>query len=80
MIDPTDGCPDCGTVDRTHAVDCDHVSDEIPAGEHTRETKTAIGDPCDTCEGPCRYGHCPECGGHSEHNYGCANLARQDRR
>lgn len=31
----------------------------------------AIGDHCWVCDGRCRYGQCPDCGGHSEHNYGC---------
>lgn len=37
-------------------------------------TITNIGDPCDICDGPCRYGNCDRCGGHSEHNVGCDTL------
>lgn len=34
----------------------------------------SIGDPCDICEGPCRFGNCLSCGGHSEHNAGCPEI------
>lgn len=26
MYDPTDGCPECGTVSATHAEDCDYLN------------------------------------------------------
>lgn len=25
LLDPTDGCPDCGTIDRNHDSDCEHA-------------------------------------------------------
>lgn len=37
-------------------------------------TMKVISDPCDICEGPCRYGNCLTCGGHSEHNVGCSEI------
>lgn len=41
-------------------------------------TTTTIdpGDACDICAGPCLYGNCKFCGGHSEHNHGCRTLPR----
>lgn len=32
------------------------------------------GEQCGVCEGPCRYGTCGDCGGHSEHNSGCPRI------
>lgn len=31
MYDPTDGCPDCGTLDSHHAEDCEHLARQARA-------------------------------------------------
>ena len=50
------------------------VGGVIPSGVlkgRTLATARRVGDACGVCEGPCRYGNCSRCGGHSEHNAGC---------
>jgi len=76
-MNPDDGCRHCGTTDSTHLSDCPSRRREL-AGAGPRP-KSARGAPCDVCEGPCRYGHCAECGGHSEHNWGCPQTATGER-
>jgi len=76
VLSPDDGCPSCGTTDRHHAPECNYVRTRMK----TRDSgplprKTDRGEHCEVCEGPCRYGHCPDCGGHSEHNWGCPQTA-----
>ncbi len=31
MIEPTDGCPDCGTIDSRHAEDCEYLTRQARA-------------------------------------------------
>jgi hypothetical protein len=73
-LDPDNGCPDCGTTDTRHADYCSRAPRRQATGTRVLTTLPkikAIGDPCNVCEGPCRFGNCPVCGGHSEHNWGC---------
>ena len=41
MYDPTDGCPECGTVSRIHEPDCEYVNRE-PDPEPTEEELAAM--------------------------------------
>ena len=49
---------------------------KIPSGVLKGRTGTVVrqGESCGICEGPCKYGTCMSCNGHSEHNYGCNKL------
>lgn len=53
----------------------------VPPLPPVRGSGKKVGDPCAVCGGgdvekPCQYGNCPHCGGHSEHNWGCREVAR----
>ena len=44
------------------------------------EGRVGVGGHCDVClevtgNAACRYGNCVDCGGHSEHNWGCVQTA-----
>lgn len=76
-----DGCPDCGTTDTVHTDGCrrrvvrHRNRSHIATGAGPGEPRRAPGDPCNVCDGPCRFGNCADCGGHSEHNWGCRQTA-----
>jgi len=74
-LDPDTGCRHCGTTDNTHLPNCPSQRRKLAGAGPRRYAPRPCGTPCDVCEGPCRYDRCTECGGHSEHNWGCPQTA-----
>lgn len=77
-----DTAPCCGITDSVHAKDCREQRHKLREGGPIRSVAPIrqVGDDCMPCEGPCRYGQCPDCRGHSEHNVGCPQVPATTRR